>query len=413
MKKILKFTLLFFLIISCAKEEDNSEVESLTAQISALNEQISSLQSQISSLTSNNSNLSSQLSSAQSELESAQAALASSNADLSEISEKLDDVTSQLSSVDYSQVRKLNATGNVSDQTAEEAKKTIYGRWNVTPSSSKYFSSKRFYKNKSKQLNKLNSSKKSCVFNFIEFNDESYLMSISTGDFDDSVFGEYIFEEDSNGKVISVDLMFDIGVSSVRVAKLTNIIVTENAGNINATFDVEMTLPEDLVSCNTLSGSYSAPKEDPVPESETATALSNHGKLIGEWLLVEFSSTSSDGSDNMTYEDIFSDFCIEYDPTTDTETVVPNCTEPNKIIVNFSDFGTYTVVFLYPDGSVAEMDYDEWSWANDDQTKIYVSEDKEDVYDVEITDTSLTFSGSYYDDFYELTYTDVLKFERN
>ena len=30
MKKILKFTLLFFLIISCAKEEDNSEVENLT-----------------------------------------------------------------------------------------------------------------------------------------------------------------------------------------------------------------------------------------------------------------------------------------------------------------------------------------------------------------------------------------------
>ena len=68
---------------------------------------------------------------------------------IKEITEKLEDVTSQLSSVDYSQVKKLNATGNVSDQTVEEAKKTIYGRWNVTPSSSKSLSSKRFFKKKS------------------------------------------------------------------------------------------------------------------------------------------------------------------------------------------------------------------------------------------------------------------------
>ena len=412
MKKLLKYLLLFLLIISCAKE-DNSEVEDLSAQISALNEQISSLQSQISSLTSNNSNLSSQLSDAQSQLEAAQTALASSDANLSEITEKLEDVTSQLSSVDYSQVKKLNATGNVSDQTAEEAKKTIYGRWNVTPSSSKSFSSKRFFKNKSKQLNKFITSKKACVFDFIEFNDENYLMSIYTGDYYDSVFGEYIFEEDSNGKVVSVDLMFDIGISSVRIARLTNIVVTETAGNINATFDVEMDLPDDLVSCNTLSGSYSAPKEDPVPESETATALSNHGKLIGEWLLVEFSSTSSDGSDDITYDDLFSEYCLIYDESTELESIDPNCTEPNKVLVNFSDFGTYTIVFLYPDGSVAEMDYDKWSWANNDQTKIYVSEEMDDVYDIEITDTSLTFRGSYYDDYYEITYTDVLKFERN
>lgn len=346
-------------------------------------------------------------------MEAAQTALASSDANLSEITEKLEDVTSQLSSVDYSQVKKLNATGNVSDQTVEEAKKTIYGRWNVTPSSSKSLSSKRFFKKKSKQLNKFSTSKKACVFDFIEFNDENYLMSIYTGDYYDSVFGEYIFEEDSNGKVVSVDLMFDIGISSVRIARLTNIVVTETAGNINATFDVEMDLPDDLVSCNTLSGSYSAPKEDPVPESETATALSNHGKLIGEWLLVEFSSTSSDGSDDITYDDLFSEYCLIYDESTELESIDPNCTEPNKVLVNFSDFGTYTIVFLYPDGSVAEMDYDKWSWANNDQTKIYVSEEMDDVYDIEITDTSLTFRGSYYDDYYEITYTDVLKFERN
>ena len=408
MKKILKFTFLFFLIISCAKEEDNSEVENLTNQISALNDQISSLQSQISSLTSNNSSLSSQLSSAQSELESAQADLASANVNIEDLTQRLELVSKELNSVEYTSVNKIDATGTVSNQTVAEAKQTIFGRWNITP----FSSSKEGLSGKASIY--FNANKKNCLFNFIEFTDENYLMAITTGDGSvDSVFGEYIFEEDSEGKVTSVDLMFDLGDSNTRVARLTNIVVTENGGSINATFDVDMTLPPDLVSCNTLSGSYSAPKEDPVPETETASALSNHGKLIGEWNMVSFSSIGSDGTQE-TIEYILEGFCIveEEDPSTGefSEYVDPNCEKPSQIIVNFSTFGTYSVAFILSNGTPAEVAIDNWQWLNEDQTILDLNFG--DSLTIEtLTETSLVLTTSYEDE--GVSFNETATFERN
>ena len=411
MKKLLKFTLLFFLIISCSKEE-NSEVEDLTSQIAQLNEQISTLQSQISSLTSNNSDLSNQLSSAQSELESAQAALASANVDVNDLSQRLELVSEELNSVDYTTVNKIDATGTVSNQTVTEAKQTIFGRWNITPfSSNKGLGGDGL---SDKAAISFNTNTKTCLFNFIEFTDENYLMVITIGDGSvDNVFGKYVFEEDSEGKVASVDLMFDLGDSDIRVARLTNIVVTETAGNINATFDVDMTLPPDLVSCNTLSGSYTAPKEDPVPETETASALSNHGKLIGEWTMISLSSIGSDGTQE-TIDNVLSDFCLveEEDPTTGeiSEYIDPNCEKPSQIIVNFSTFGTYSVAFILSNGTPADVIIDNWQWLNDDQTILDLNFG--DALNIEtLNETSLVMTTSYEED--GVSFNETATFSRN
>ncbi len=52
----------------------------------------------------------------------------------------------------------LDAVGALSEQTAEEAKKTIYGKWNLSSSSS--------------------SSRVSCKFVYVEFLSESYFMTL-------------------------------------------------------------------------------------------------------------------------------------------------------------------------------------------------------------------------------------------
>ena len=53
------------------------------------------------------------------------------------------------------------ASGDVSKQSAEQAKKTIFGKWNLGNSNS----SNRSYSTKSSE----------CIFNYIEFTDSSYI----------------------------------------------------------------------------------------------------------------------------------------------------------------------------------------------------------------------------------------------
>jgi hypothetical protein len=328
------------------------------------------------------------------------------------LSQRLELVSEELNSVDYTTVNKIDATGTVSNQTVAEAKQTIFGRWNITPfSSNKGLGGDGL---SDKDAISFNANKKTCLFNFIEFTDENYLMVITIGDGSvDNVFGEYVFEEDSEGKVTSVDLMFDLGDSNIRVARLTNIVVTETAGNINATFDVDMTLPPDLVSCNTLSGSYTAPKEDPVPETETASALSNHGKLIGEWTMISLSSIGSDGTQE-TIDNALSNFCLveEEDPTTGefSEYIDPNCEKPSQIIVNFSTFGTYSVAFILSNGTPADVIIDSWQWLNDDQTILDLNFG--DALNIEtLNETSLVMTTSYEED--GVSFNETVTFSKN
>ena len=56
----------------------------------------------------------------------------------------------------------LAATGTVAQQTPAEAKKTIYGKWDLSNSSKSIAASK----------------SNACAFDYIEFNDEDYIMSL-------------------------------------------------------------------------------------------------------------------------------------------------------------------------------------------------------------------------------------------
>ena len=62
--------------------------------------------------------------------------------------------------------------------------------------------------------------------------DDTYILSINLPEEGETgrLFGDYVLNEDTDGNVTSVDLMFDAGTTEIRVARLTNIVVTETAG---------------------------------------------------------------------------------------------------------------------------------------------------------------------------------------
>ena len=238
-------------------------------------------------------------------MNTANTALSSANSDIDDIESTLDFYQNALSAIDYSSVRNLTATGNISDQTSEEARQTLYGRWNIGLATT----------------SRSNSS--GCSFDFIEFSGDNYIMSINLPEGDKgTLFGDYVLNESSNDETIeSVDLMFNIDNTSIRVARLTNIVVTENGDEINATFDVNLTLPEALEICEaSLPGSVNTTKSEPVEAANTSNALSNHAKLIGEWVLTDY--TSSDG---MTFQDFKNEFCIDFDDQ-GNEISIDDCT---------------------------------------------------------------------------------------
>ena len=407
MKKTLKYLLILLLINSCSKEEDTTVEDGLNAQISALNTQIATLQSQISTLQGQNSSVSSELSTAQAALSEAQSTVTTSADEIADLTTRLSIVSQELNAVDFTTVNKIDATGTVSDQTAAQAKQTIYGRWNVSGATAKSYA---------------------CVFKFIEFTETNYLMSIKTaGGYDGTVFGKYVLQEDANGKVTSVDLLFDTGATDVTVAILTNIVVTDTGGgSFSATFDVVLTLPSDYAECDSaLSGTYTAPKQDPVPQTKTTTALSNHGKIIGEWTMTSISiveqGETKDINDLLiepcySYEDEDPNYvCVDEnaDGVCDTQPareLDPNCVPASKIVVNFSTFGTYSATFLQPNGSPIYVIVDSWQWTNDDLTTI----DLNFGYDytiIKLNENTLEMSATFTDE--EGTVSELVKFSKN
>ena len=188
--------------------------------------------------------------------------------------------------------------------------------------------------------------------------------------------------------------MYDLGATDMRVARLTNIVVSESADVLNASFDVELTLPDALEVCEaSLPGSVTAPKEDPVDEAESATAVSNHAKIIGQWSVA--SLVSSDGE---TLETIFNDFCLDHDEATGQDVQRPNCTPPSSAVINFSNFGTYSLTLLASNGNPLATQVEEWSW-DDDQTVLVLEFDDESTRNeiVELTETRLVFRAEYTD----------------
>ncbi len=369
------FTITSFLIfISCSDEYDDSSLKSqisdLTTKSTQLEQTISQLQSLISGLTSSNTELSNLLN-------TANTALSSANSDIDDIESTLDFYQNALSAIDYSSVRNLTATGNISDQTSEQAQQTLYGRWNIGLASPS------------------RSNRSGCSFDFIEFSGDNYIMSINLPEGDKgTLFGDYVLNESSNDETIeSVDLMFNIDNTSIRVARLTNIVVTENGDDISATFDVNLTLPEALEICEaSLPGSVNTTKSEPVEAAETSNALSNHAKLIGEWVLTDY--TSSDG---MTLQDFKNEFCLDYDDQ-GNEISIDNCTPPTGFFVTFSDFGTYSLAVMSGD-NVLGVEVGAWYWGNDSQTNlIMVMDGEEESHNiVSIDESQVTLTYSYTD----------------
>lgn len=265
----------------------------------------------------------------------------------------------------------LDATGTVSEQTAVEAKKIIYGKWNFSNTS--------------------RGTSNTCTFSFIEFTDDYYIMGFSVNQEIEAVFGTYELNTDANGFVTSVDL--NLEMSDTTIASLTNIVVTETNEVLNATFTIELNIPEDseYMICNNLEGDYSTNKGDPMDESDPSDTDSNHAKLISTWTFVLMTEDGVDVS-NQWYENP----CYDYEDNYGEEIHIEGCTPSTEIKLTFSAYGTYTFVF-YGSSNGTKAITEPWSWADETQTSFYVG-DGDGIINIDtLTDMEVIFSSNQED----------------
>jgi hypothetical protein len=265
-----------------------------------------------------------------------------------------------------SAITNIFASGDVSEQSAEQAKKTIFGKWDVGHSNS---SNRSYYERSSE-----------CTFNYIEFSDSSYIMNLSVGIGESTpesgnIFGNYELIEDGD-LVTEVRLYFSVAGSDVHIATLENIIVTETASDFNATFDIDFVidLGDIEIVCSDLDGTYSAEKEDAMDETIGSDSDSNHYKVVRNWRMTTYSD-----SDGLDLSGVLRSFCEIYDYSTesDTETASldPDCEIPSYFQVNLSTFGTYVTIISDETGSPLEIDVGTWSWLNTEQTQFSVDDE--------------------------------------
>lgn len=244
----------------------------------------------------------------------------------------------------------LDATGTVADQTAEEAKETINGRWSIGSSSSKGTSSKG----------------QSCSLNYIEFTDSKYGISIGLSNGEDVLaFGNYSMIE-TNNTVSAVELYVSVLGNNHLIATLTNIVVTENANELNAVFDVVFNIPADYDwACGTsLSGNYTADKEEPLSDAVDADPNSNFAKIVNTWLISEVYDIE-DGQRIDIIEDV-NEICYEVG---DDYTCVQGSVE-----LTFTAYGTYLMVYYFPNGDIEDYQDGEWEFSNSEKTTLLVTE---------------------------------------
>ena len=276
---------------------------------------------------------------------------------------------------DVGTITALAATGTVAQQTPAEAKKTIYGKWDLSNSSKSIAASK----------------SNACAFDYIEFNDEDYIMSLVIDDETITVFGAYVLNEDAAGNVSSVELKFNLGASDITIATLTNIVVVESGDDLSATFNVELSIPEeaDFDACNSLKGDITAEKDEPMAESIGATADSNHAKLIKTW---QIASVTFGGNDALSQ--FLEEPCIIDGPENG---LIEGCSKANSVSLSFSAFGSYSLVWTGSNEGTL-VDTDSWYWVGTDFTSFFTgnSEDPEDGGVIEInslTDTEAVFQA--------------------
>ena len=276
-----------------------------------------------------------------------------------------------------SAITNIFASGKVSEQSASEAKKTIFGKWNVGE----------------EKNNSTSRSTTECVFNYIEFTDSSYIMSlsISTDDSGDpesgSIFGNYNLVE-VDGLVTEVELFFSVSGSDIKIASLTNVEVIETATELDATFDIDFIVDFEEIDivCNDLSGSYSADKEPAMDETTGASADTNHYKVVRNW---EITSYSDSNGNDLTY--FLLDYCLS------DSVLIPDCTVPSKFQVNLSTFGTYVTLTLDSSDSPLEIETGTWDWLNDEQTEFIVDGGQFTGTISSLSETSWVFDAVFID----------------
>lgn len=374
---------LFVICLLAACSADDSLTNDLEAQITKLQTTITELQGTITTLNSSNSTISTQLKTAQDAVDTATASLNNGETQIGDLQKQLETLNDELSKVDYSATVALDATGTVADMSSAQAKKTIYGKWDIGGASS------------SKSL------KVGCSFKYIEFTEKKYFMAINDANSETKmVFGPYLVNETTEGKVTSVDLMYDAGDSDIKIAVLTNIVVIKDTDDeLSATFNVALTLPAALEDCEaSLPGSVSSVKDEPVEEAKTATAVSNHALAIGEWDLVSIYISDMKG-------DFYDQFCMDEinvknddGSYTYTEVFREGCVAPTAAIINISNFGTYSVTWVGQNGPV-EVNVDQWKWEDSKQNAIIFgggTQQPQDVYTIDVlTREEMKFSNSH------------------
>lgn len=256
-----------------------------------------------------------------------------------------------------SAITNIYATGTLAEQTAEEAKKTIFGKWDFSSNNS---SAKSAIKN-------------GCSFQSLEFTDDSYLVVITDPNGESiQIYGDYDFKEE-NEKVVSVQLSTYFEGESVMVAEITDIVVEENNGVIDIAFkfNFKVDLIDYGIPCDPslLNKDYSAEKDEPMDGTLEADKDSNHYKAVGKYLATSY--TDSDGWD---LDKLYLDPCIDYEYNSETgeetEVVDQDCTPLDAIQLELSTYGTYLFMQL-SENSPLYIEKGTWAF-NEDETKVTI-----------------------------------------
>ena len=304
-----------------------------------------------------------------------------------------------------SAITNIYATGKVSEQTAEQAKKTIFGKWNLGSSS-----------NSSKSAREITD----CTFNSVEFTEYDYNLNINAPGMIETggiavIYGNYELVEEGE-KVTKVILKTITESGEQNIAEVTDIEVIETDGQLDISFkfDFIVNLESIGIPCNdNMDRDYSADKEPAVEGTLTADTDSNHYKIIGTWDLTDYSNTSGgtfgtyfEGCDEIAeaigeFADSISDITGGLASELDFDY---ECIPIDAAKLVISTFGTYIYMGL-SDENLAEVVMGNWEWGNEEQTAFNVTGGPGDALNSSakvnsITDTQLsfTFTDVIYDD---------------
>ena len=305
-----------------------------------------------------------------------------------------------------SAITNIYATGKVSEQTAEQAKKIIFGKWNLGSSS-----------NSSKGAREVTD----CTFSFIEFTEYDYNLTINAPGMSETggvaiIYGDFELIEEGE-KVTKIILKTITETGEQNIAEVTDIEVIETNGQLDISFkfDFIVNLESIGVPCNdNMDKDYSADKEPAVEGTLTADTDSNHYKIIGTWDLTDYSDTLG-GTFSNYFEDCSDEIADSVSEFADSVSDISDgltseldfdydCIPADAAKLVITTFGTYIYMGL-SDENLVEVVMGNWEWGNEEQTIFSVTGGPGDalnssatVNSITETQLSFTFINVDYDD---------------